>query len=103
MTLKNIEKLFEQYSDKDVDFNNIPPERRLSNRRDLNAFILLDKLFPVDQEEDMADIISACEHDVAYIDISDKQIKTLTEENIHDLVASGIYYDSEFNCLVFFR
>lgn len=69
-----------------------------SKRSDLHAFILLDKLIPIKQ-----DIISAAEHDVVYLGVDIEELaKVITEEQIVELVACGVSYDSSIDCLYMF-
>lgn len=87
---------FEKYNDEFCKFENV--QNKLSNRPDLHAFILLDKLAPGN-----SDIISASEHDEFYLDIDLKKlVSVITEEQILDLVRCGIRYDTSYDCLSMF-
>lgn len=71
---------------------------KASNRPDLNAFILLDKLVPGDM-----DIIAGSDHDVIYLEVSpDELAKVATEEDILTLVRCGVRWSSEYDCLTMY-
>jgi hypothetical protein len=75
---------------------NIPPERRLHRRPDINAFLLLDRLSPGDR-----DMVSAGEHDEIFLDVEPHELmKVASEEDLLDLMRCGVFYDSEANSLV---
>lgn len=81
-----------------LQFGRIPEERRLSNRADLHAFLLLDQLVP-----GTGDMVSAAEHDEFFLDVSpDELAKVATEEQITDLIRCGVRYHMEFDCLAMF-
>lgn len=61
---------------------------KFSNRPDLHAFILLDKLFPDD-----VDIICHSGHKEIQLSIKEEQIEKLTDEQILELVRCGVRYD----------
>jgi hypothetical protein len=86
--IEDMAALFEKYEDSEWDnFKLI--ENKFSTRRDLHAFILLDKLVP-----GKCNIISASEHDQYWLETDVKQLaKVATEENIRDLVRCGVCYD----------
>lgn len=91
----NIEDKFESVNDDYLKFDRVL--NKISNRPDVHAFILLDKLFPDNQ-----DIISRSHHDEFYLSMSTEQIETLTDEQILELVRCGVRYDSECECLCMF-
>lgn len=98
MTLEDLEILFETHGEEYAEFSRIPQERRLSNRPDLNAFLLLDRLFPGDE-----DLISAAEHDEYFISISPSDFaEKITEETLIDLIRCGLLYDTMTDSLCFF-
>ncbi len=56
---------YETLSETDfLEFDRVPPERRLSNRPDLCAFMLLDRLVPGNR-----DLIGCAEHDEFWISV----------------------------------
>lgn len=72
-------------------------QNKLSNRPDLHAFLLLDKLFPATN-----DIIDGAEHDKIYLRIDDDQVETLTDEEILELSYCGVMHDEETGGLSMF-
>src|ERR1035438_5389586 len=101
MTTNELAELFEKYEDEFIVFQNIPADRRLSNRRDLNAFLLLDKLVPSTRSDAHFDnMISAAEHDEIFLDASPKELASVaTEDQIVDLIRSGLRYDHSTDSL----
>jgi len=91
---KDIESLFNKYLGEYLQFERI--ENKPSNRSDLCAFILLDKLFP---SINTKDIISATEHDTIYLNFSPNEIQTLTDESIIYLMRCGVSFNSEYYSL----
>lgn len=95
-------KTFEQRF-KELDTNNVwnefdLVEPKLSERRRVHAFILLDKLVPGKQ-----DIIAGAEHDILYLDFDlDKLNAIITDEQILDLIRCGVHLDSESDSLAIF-
>lgn len=71
---------------------------KFTQRADLHAFILLDKLLPSNM-----DIIRAAEHDEIYFEIDiDELAKVITHEQVLELVRCGISYDSHNDSLYSF-
>lgn len=83
-----LEGLFRLYTDEYSDFDLI--EEKFSNRPDLHAFILLDKLLP-----DTVDIVvSSGEDDIVFLNVNAEGLfRVATKENIRDLVRCGVCYD----------
>ncbi len=74
-----------------MEFNRIPRENRLSNRPDLHAFLLLDRLVPGSR-----DIVSGSGYEVIYLATDVKKLaRVITEEQIIDLLRCGISYDEQ--------
>lgn len=68
----------------------------LSQRRDLCALMLLEKLCPGGTER----AIGAAEHDFVYFDFDcDDLANTATEDDILTLVRCGVSYVGEYDCL----
>lgn len=89
----DVYKVFTKFDDEYLKFDRIasPP----SNRPDLVAFLLLDKLMPGSR-----DIISAAEHDEFFIDCDVEELaKAATEDDIRMLVRCGVMYSKDFDCL----
>lgn len=70
-------------------------QNKRSTSADLHAFLLLQELCPCE-----CNIISGAEHDRFYIatDVSLLQ-ETITQEQVNELFACGIMYDSDACCL----
>lgn len=92
----NIQETFDKYEDETMDFNLV--KDKFSNRRDLHAFILLDKLIPNGYL-----IIRAVEHDQIWIEIELKELEeNLTEAMVLELLHCGVHYDKEMESLYMF-
>jgi hypothetical protein len=92
------EQLLEFYEANDnafLKFKDIPPERRHSNRPDLNAFVLLDKLVP-----GTGDIVVCSEHDEIYLGTDLELLSAAaTEENLLDLIRCGVRFTGDGLCM----
>ena len=94
--MNKLEKLYEKYEDEYLKFDKV--DNKLSNRPDLHAFLLLDKLFP-----STTDIIAAAEHDEFYLEIEpDKLSRKATEEQILELIRCGVLYSEDNDSLFMF-
>ena len=100
MTIEELEAIFEEentaeYKDAQyLKFENI--KNKLSNRPDLHAFLLIDKLVPSD-----SDIIGAAEHDEFFINVDLEDLaKALTKEDVLDLIRCGARI--EYGSICFF-
>lgn len=92
----DIAAAFEEADGEFLRFERI--ENPPSNRADLCAFLLLDKLLP-----EKGDIVSAAEHDEIYLAVDcDELAKVSTQEDIIYLRRCGVRYDVEYNCLCMF-
>lgn len=91
-----VAEMFEKHHDEFLKFERIQPERRMSDRRDLHAFLVLARLVPGTN-----DIVSGAEHDEIYLDINTADLKGITEEQVIDLVRCGVRCDSD-GCLCMF-
>lgn len=92
----DIKETFGKFSDEYLEFEKI--ENPMHHRKDVCAFLLMDKLIPSNKT-----ILSAAWHDeVAFsIDI-DELSKVATEEDILTLVRCGVRYSKEYECLTYF-
>lgn len=101
MTAEAIEAMFkdEDLSLKEyVEDGRIKPGRRLHRRPDLNAFLLLDRLCPGDD-----DMVCAAENDEIYLAVGvDSLAGVATEEDILDLMRCGVRYDAPSDSLAMF-
>lgn len=85
--MSTLTKRFDQFNDEYIKFDQI--KNKLSNREDLHAFLLLDKLCPSNN-----DMIYAAEHDIFYLDIDTEAFEAVvTDEQINELVSCGVWYD----------
>jgi len=66
-----------------------------SNRPDLHAFLLLDELFP----RPGMDIVGCAEHDEIWLNVSDEQLASLTDEQILELTRCGVRHDENGLCM----
>jgi hypothetical protein len=72
-------------------------KNKQSNRPDIHAFLLLDKLYTSDQN-----IVSAASHDIIYLNFNSKKIEELTDKQILELTRCGVMYDDEYDSLSMF-
>lgn len=90
MTLEQLAKLSEDSLSEGLTFEDIPEQRRLSNKPDLNGMLLLYKLDPAND----SNFIVSSEHDTIYFSANPETVaENASIEDIHDLVCCGIYYD----------
>ena len=95
--MDNLKKRFKKYENASIfDFDKI--ENKLSQRKDLHAFLLLDKIMPGNN-----DIIGSAAHDEIYLNFDcEKLNKVITDEQILELRRCGVLYDNECECLMMF-
>ena len=92
----NIQEFFDKNDDEFLKFDRV--ENKLSNRPDLCAFMLLDKLMPAAR-----DIVSAAEHDEIFLDVDIETLESVaTEDDLLTLIRCGVMYDSGFDCFAMF-
>lgn len=88
---------FKKYRDEHCNFDAV--ENKLSRRSDLCAFLLLDRLLPVDNRY----MILAAEHDEIRLSPDTFKLEAVaTEEDILTLVRCGVRYDADNDCLAMF-
>lgn len=74
-------------------------ENKLSERPDIHALILLDRLQP----NPGRDIISCAEHDIVYLDIDTEKLnEIITDQQVQELARCGVHYDSDGDGLAMF-
>lgn len=96
MSTDELIQLFEKHEKEFLQFENI--QNKLSNRSDLHAFIVLDKLVP-----GTCDIVSGAGHDQIWIDVTPDQLAAVaTEEQVIDLIRCGLRYNGDEDALVMF-
>ena len=83
---------FENFNDDYLKFERV--ENKRSKRPDLHAFLLLDELFPSHM-----DMICNAEHDEFWLNISDDDAETLTDDQILELTRCGILWDDGLKML----
>jgi hypothetical protein len=73
-------------------------ENKLSQRADLHAFILMDRILPTN-----LNIISSARHKEIWFNINvDDFAAVVTEDEVLELVRCGISYDGQYDCLYMF-
>lgn len=94
---ERFDSLTEQISGDYLKFERV--ENKLSERPDIHAMILLDRLQP----KPGRDIISCAAHDVFYLDIdAEKLNEVITDDQVQELVRCGVHYDSDGDGLAMF-
>jgi hypothetical protein len=92
----NLTETFDKYDDEYLKFERV--ESKLTNRADLHAFILLDRLAP-----SSCDIIDSAVHDEISLHVDCRKLaKAATEEDVLTLVRCGVRYDDEYEGLNMF-
>ena len=80
---------YTKYSDEFLKFDRV--ENKTSQRSDLHAFNLLDKLVP-----GTVDMVSAAEHDEIWLEVSPEELaQVATEEQIIELIRCGVRYSRD--------
>lgn len=93
----DIQAAFEKFDDQYLKFDRV--SSRFSERSDLHAFILLDKLVP----GSASDIVSSAQHDEIFLGAQiDELEKVATEDDVLTLVRCGVRYDEQYDCLAMF-
>jgi hypothetical protein len=86
----NLEEIFERYEDEFLRFDRV--EEKLHSRRDLCAFLLLDKLMPGTKV-----MVSAAGHDEIWLDIDCDELAAVAEEkDILTLIRCGVRNDEGY-------
>jgi hypothetical protein len=87
---------YKKYGDEFLKFDRV--FNKTSNRRDLHAFNLLDKLVPGNGA-----MVCSAEHDEIWLDVTPEELsKVATENQIIELIRCGVRYDSGTDCLALF-
>jgi hypothetical protein len=93
MTRERFDELFDSeddpMSDEYIQFERV--QNKLSQNRDLHAFLLMESIEPVQYR-----LIAGADHDVVYLEgPTDSFIEKLTEEQAIDLIRCGIHYEND--------
>lgn len=93
----NLKEAWDKHTDEEfMKFERV--QNKLSNRPDIHAFLLLDKLCPDDM-----DIVSGASHDEIFLDVTPKRLEQVaTEEQIVELIRCGVRLDSSTDSLAMF-
>ncbi len=92
----NLKEVFDKHNAEFLNFDAV--EKKLSNRADLHAFLLLEKLVP-----GYRDMVCAAEHDQIYLDTDvEKLVEVASESQIIELIRCGVMLDSETEGLTMF-
>lgn len=92
----NLQDAFEKHMDGEfLKFDRVEP--KLSQRADMHAFMLLDRLAP-----GKGDMISAAEHDEFFLGTDCEELaKVITDDQVRELVRCGVRY-GDYDCLCMF-
>jgi hypothetical protein len=94
--ITDLENFYDEHEDEFLKFDRV--EHKLSNRPDLHAFLLLDKLVPGN-----SNMVSGAGHDEIYLDVDvDSLLAAATEDELIELQRCGVLY-SEYESLFMFR
>jgi len=103
----DVQDLFEKHEDEFIKFDRVPEHTRVTNRADINAFILLDKFVP-----GATDMVCSAGHDEIWLDVSPDDLQAglnaagLSEQDKENVVITlarcGVRYDSETDSLAMF-
>lgn len=97
MTISEMVDLFQKHENEEyLHFSHV--FGKLSQRPDLHAFILLDRLCP-----DEFDIVEAAEHDEIWLGVDLSILSSvIIEEQVIELLRCGVRYDTEQDALSMF-
>lgn len=86
----------EEKSDEFLKFDRV--ENKLSQRTDLHAFLLLDKLVP-----DKRDIVRGACHDEIYLGVDSRKLaEAVTRDQLVELIRCGVRWSDESDSLCIF-
>ena len=86
----DLKELWEKNENEYLKFERV--ENKTSQRADLHAFMLLDKIIP-----GKSDIVSCADHDEIWLDVKPKQLaEVATEQQVIELIRCGVRLD-DFN------
>lgn len=83
--MKTLQERFDEIDhDEHLKFERVT--EKLASRPDVHLFVMLDKIFPSENERD---IVSATDHYGIFLSIDDEQLETLTDEQLLTIVRCG--------------
>jgi len=93
----DLKEVFDKFEDEYRHFDHVTD--RLSERPDLHAFLLLDRLLPGKK----GNMVAAAQHDKIWLDTDCERLaEVATEEDILTLVRCGVRYDDDVESLAMF-
>ena len=97
MKLREMSAAFEKYDDEASQFENV--NKKLSQRPDMNGFMLIESILPRAMFGE--GMIEDTGHDgKIWLGINVHSLaRVITEEIVHDLVCSGIFFDKQEEAL----
>jgi hypothetical protein len=93
-----LQERFKAFDNSFLKFKEIPQERRLSERADLHAFLLLEKLAP-----QTGRIIAGAAHDEIFLGVDCEKLNAAaSDDDIRDLIRCGVRMDDTNDGLMMF-
>ena len=93
---EEVEGFFNKYTQEEfLEFEKIPQDKRLSERKDLCAFLYLYNKFGGE-----SDVVAGADHDVIYLGFDN--VEELTEEDVLYITRCGVLYDEENDSLMMY-
>lgn len=94
---EELKSIFEKYDDEYIRFEKV--KNKTSKKRDIHAFMLLDKL----TTNKYGKILGDARHDVVFLFVNCKDLsKVITEKQILELVRCGVMYSEKEDCLTMY-
>jgi len=90
--MDDLQERMSKFEDDFLKFEEV--KNPVSKRSDLHAFVMLDRWFPGE-----SDIVVHAEHDEIWLDITDEQANTLTDDQLQELVRCGVRHDGSGLCM----
>jgi hypothetical protein len=101
MKLDELAALFEKHEEEYLQFDRIAVEDRLSSRKDVHAFLLLEKILPPSDSD--GDILACAEHDQVWLDASGECLaEVISEDQVIALRRCGVSFDRDNEALYMF-
>lgn len=94
----NLKELYEKHNEEFLRYNKI--KNPMHRQVDLNAFLMLDKIAPLNNDRD---IIAYAAYDEITLAFDPKKVaENATEQEIIDLIRCGVRYDTDEECFIMF-